>query len=92
MAQIIDFDGARLAPLLVRSITSFLNDRPDSDYQRGYLAALLWAYREGLGRGADDARIAAAEKMLRSAALSDLIAGDAHLIDTVGDSDGDDGA
>lgn len=32
------------------------------------------------------------ERLTRAAALSDLIAGDAHLIDTVADSDGDDGA
>lgn len=64
MANIIDFDGARLAPMLVQAITGFLGDPPDSDFQRGYLAGVLWAYREGLGRGADDARIAAAEKLL----------------------------
>ena len=39
-----------------------------------------------------EALLAETRRMTRSAALSELIAGDAHLIDTVADSDGDDGA
>lgn len=62
--KVIDFDGARIAPWLIRAIEGFLIDPPDRDYQRGYLAALVCAYREGLGRGATDARLAAAERLL----------------------------
>jgi hypothetical protein len=64
MTHIIDFDGARITPLLEQAISGFLIDPPDTDYQRGYLAAVLWAYREGLGKGKTDARIEAAEKLL----------------------------
>ena len=64
MSDVIDFDGARLAPLLLQGIVGFLNDPPDSYWQRGYLGALLWAYREGLGRGLEDDRLKMAEALL----------------------------
>lgn len=60
---VIDFDSARVAPFIVRAIEGFLADPPDSDYQRGYLAALVNIYREGMGRGETDARVIAAEKL-----------------------------
>ena len=62
MADIIDLDTARIAPLLTQAITGFLNDPPDSDYQRGYLAACLWMMSEGLKRS--DARIEAATRFI----------------------------
>jgi hypothetical protein len=46
-----------------RAIDGFLSDPPDSDFQRGYLAALLNVYREGLGVPASNGRIIAAEKL-----------------------------
>jgi hypothetical protein len=39
------------------ALVSFLKDPPDSSFQRGYLAALLAIYREGLGKGVDDERM-----------------------------------
>ena len=65
-AAIIDFDSARIAPWLVRAIEGFLNDPPDSDHQRGYLAALLCVYQEGLGLGKTDERMIVAQRLLQS--------------------------
>lgn len=60
---IIDFDSHRVRPFIERAIESFLNDPPDTEFQRGYLGALINVYREGLGRGAQDARLIAAERL-----------------------------
>lgn len=62
---VIDFDAHRVAPYIVAAIEGFLGDPPDSDFQRGYLAALLTVYREGIGRGDADARVIAAEGLIR---------------------------
>lgn len=64
-AEVVDFDERRITPYLVEAIGGFLTDPPDTDYQRGYLAALVSVYREGLGREANDARLVAAERLLR---------------------------
>lgn len=61
--NIVDLDSARIAPYLASSIEGFLRDPPDSNFQRGYLAALLAVYSEGLGRR-QDARVRAAERLL----------------------------
>ena len=50
-------------PYVATAIDAFLNDPPDSDFQRGYLAALVAVYKEAIGRPAADARIIAAEKL-----------------------------
>lgn len=84
MADVIDFDGARIARLLTTAITGFAMDPPSTEYQRGYLAALLWAYKEGLGRGANDSRIAQAEKILAGGKLPSP-----HPICAETDPDGD---
>lgn len=74
MADLIDIDAVRIAPYLVRAIEGFIYDPPSSDggssiaYQRGYLAALLAIYQEALSRGRNDARIIAAERILRETA------------------------
>lgn len=39
---------------VARSLAGFRADPPDSDYQKGFLAALLVVWREGLGKGAKD--------------------------------------
>jgi len=62
--NIVDFDARKVTPYLWGSITSFMVDPPDSDYQRGYLAAIINVLREGIGRDANDARLVAAEKLL----------------------------
>lgn len=66
MAVIKDFDSHRVAPYLERAIEAFLNDPPDSDYQKGYLAGILAVYQEGIGRKTvKDARVIAAHKLTR---------------------------
>lgn len=52
----------QLESYIERSIDAFFIDLPDSDYQRGYLAALVNIYREVMGR--DDERLAAALKLI----------------------------
>ncbi|AOG03091.1 hypothetical protein [Bosea sp. RAC05] len=63
-SNVIDFDARRVEPFVMKAIEGFLNDPPDSDYQRGYLAGLVNVYREGLGRGVSDARLEAADRLL----------------------------
>jgi hypothetical protein len=75
MTNVVDLDGARIAPWLMRAIEGFIADPPSAmsdriagefstQFQRGYLACLIAAYREGLGRGETDARLEAAERIL----------------------------
>ena len=66
VSNVIDFDAKRIEPFIMRAIEGFLSDPPDSEFQRGYLAALVVSYKEGLGRGTSDARLEAAEKLLGS--------------------------
>jgi hypothetical protein len=63
-AELVDFDAKRIAPKIISAIAGFLMDPPDSEFQRGYLAALCTLYREGLGRGEGDDRLTAAERLL----------------------------
>lgn len=67
MDNVIDFDGYRIAPFLMSAIEAFLRDPPDSDFQAGYLSALLVVYREGLRRE-PDWRLDAAEKLIAAQA------------------------
>lgn len=62
MDNIVSFDAEKTVRYLEQSFQGFLGDPPDSDYQRGFLAALLVLYEEGLGKGKHDARI----EMLKS--------------------------
>lgn len=54
---VISFDAEKASRYLERAMFGFLGDPVDSDYQRGFLAALLTVYREGLGKGAEDSRL-----------------------------------
>jgi hypothetical protein len=65
MADIIDFDGARVTPYLKNAIALFLLDPPDTEFQCGFLAALLIVDREGLGHGEKDDLLQNAERLLR---------------------------
>jgi hypothetical protein len=56
-ANLVSFDAERASRYIERAFAGYLADPADSDYQRGYLAALLQLYREGLGKGADDSRL-----------------------------------
>lgn len=66
MTDIISFDAEKATRYIVQALVGFLNDPPDSDYQRGYLGALLTIYEEGLGKGAGDDRLPILLQMARS--------------------------
>lgn len=63
-AEVIHLDSRRLTPFLVDAIEGFLKDPPDTEYQQGFLAALCLIWREGINGNPNDARIAAAEKLV----------------------------
>jgi hypothetical protein len=65
MAGVVSFDAEKASRYLERGLFGFLGDPADSDYQRGYLAALLTVYREGLGKGAEDGRLALLDDQTR---------------------------
>lgn len=69
---VVDFDAGRVRARLTAAIDLFLGDPPDSEYQYGYLAALLSLWREAIDGGTADARVIAAERILaRRAADND---------------------
>lgn len=53
MAEIIDFHAEKALPYIRTAFIGFMNDPPDTQYQLGYLAALVDLYNEGLGRQDD---------------------------------------
>lgn len=65
MAEVISFDVERASRYIERAFAGFLGDPPDSDYQRGFLTALLTLYQEGLGKGNEDARVALLNDMVK---------------------------
>ncbi|MCC3607430.1 MAG: hypothetical protein JGK24_30440 [Microcoleus sp. PH2017_29_MFU_D_A] len=65
MNNIILFDSEKATRYISEALIGFLNDPPDSDYQRGYLGALLTIYEEGLGKGAGDDRLPLLLEMAR---------------------------
>ena len=54
MSDIVEFDAMRVRRYLIAALRSFANDNPDTQYQRGYLAALCAVYREALNGGSDN--------------------------------------
>ena len=65
-AELASFDAERAAKYLNRVLVGYLADPADSDYQRGFLAGCLTLYREALGRGADDDRLALLDTQVSS--------------------------
>ena len=57
MENVVSFDAEKASRYIEQAFNGFLVDPADSDFQRGYLAALLTLYREGLGKGAGDDRL-----------------------------------
>jgi hypothetical protein len=57
MAELIEFDGERTRRYIDGIFAGYLGDPADSDFQRGFLAAALVIYREGIGAGATDDRM-----------------------------------
>ncbi len=66
MADVISFDAEKASRYIEQGLAGFLGDPPDSDYQRGYLAALLTIYGEGLGKGDGDDRLHLLNAMVQS--------------------------
>lgn len=66
MAELVSFDAEKASRYIERAFTGYLADPADSDFQQGYLSALLDLYREGLGKGANDDRIALLDAQVRS--------------------------
>lgn len=62
---VVSFDAEKASRYLKDAMMGFLNDPPDSDYQRGFLGALLVVYQEGLGKGEGDDRLKLLDAMLR---------------------------
>ena len=56
-AELVSFDKERTTRYIQQAFHSYMIDPADSDFQRGFLAALLTLYREGLGKGAGDDRL-----------------------------------
>lgn len=50
MTNIVSFDAEKASRYIEQAMVGFINDPADSDFQRGYLAALLTIYEEGLGK------------------------------------------
>jgi hypothetical protein len=65
--EIISFDAEKASRYIERAFAGYLNDPADSDYQRGYLAALLTLYREGLGKGEGDDRLTLLDRQTEAA-------------------------
>jgi hypothetical protein len=66
VTNVISFDGERVTRYLNGIFASYAVDPADTDYQRGFLAAALVIYREGLGKGADDDRLRLLDAQVRS--------------------------
>lgn len=62
---VVSFEGEKASRYIERALVAFLNDPADSDHQRGYLSALLTVYREGLGKGVGDDRLALLDQQTR---------------------------
>lgn len=57
MDNVVSFDAEKASKYIEQALAGFINDPADSDFQRGYLAALLTMYEEGLGKGLGDDRL-----------------------------------
>jgi hypothetical protein len=66
-AALISFDAEKATRYIEAAFAGYLGDPADSDFQRGYLAALLDLYREGLGKGATDDRLTLLDAQMRNA-------------------------
>ena len=56
--EIVSFDVEKASRYVDQALHGFMNDPPDSDYQRGFLAALLVVYEEGCGKPVEGGRFA----------------------------------
>lgn len=63
MAEVVSFDVEKASRYISQAMNGYLRDPPESDFQRGFLAALVVTYREGLGKGEGSDRLALFEQM-----------------------------
>ena len=63
-AELVSFDAERASRYIEQAFAGYLADPPDSDFQRGHLAALLTLYQEGLGKGRGDDRLVLLDRMV----------------------------
>lgn len=61
-ADIVSLDAERASRYIGQALHGFMIDPAETEYQRGYLSALLTIYREGLGKGAGDDRLVLLDK------------------------------
>lgn len=66
MDNVVSFDAMKASRYLEQALMGFLGDPPDSDFQRGFLSALLIVYQEGLGKGGQDDRIKLLDSMTQA--------------------------
>jgi len=66
MSEIISFEAEKASRYIEQVFAGYLGDPADSDYQRAYLAAVLDVYREGLGKGVGDDRLALLDAQVRA--------------------------
>lgn len=65
MTNVISFDAEKASRYIEQALDGFINDPADSDFQRGYLAALLTIYEEGLGKEFGYSRLTILYDMLK---------------------------
>ena len=63
MSNVTHIEDGKIGRQLRLGILAYLDDPPDSEFQRGYLAALLDLYRDCLEREGDD-RVRLAAKLV----------------------------
>ena len=52
-----------MTPYVIKAVEQFLSDPPDTEYQRGFLAALLLVWSEGMNGNVNDVRFIAADDL-----------------------------
>lgn len=66
MSEVVSFDAEKASRYIERAFGGYLIDPADSDFQRGYLCALLDLYTEGLGKGQFDDRLSLLQAQVRA--------------------------
>ena len=64
--DIVNLNAEKASRYIARALAEYLSTPVDSDFDRGFLAALIAVYREGLGKGVDDDLLAVLDRQLKS--------------------------
>lgn len=67
MGEVVSFDSKQVERYLNETMAGFLADPVESEYQSGFLSAILVVYREALGRDVDDDRLKLLDRQTWSA-------------------------